>query len=348
MDTEKLRQWFFKNRRALPWRENPSPYEVWVSEVMLQQTQVSVVVPYFKRWMTLFPTITKLAEAPLERVIKTWEGLGYYSRARNLHEGARYLTENHGGELPSSSGELKKVKGLGPYTIGAILSFAFKEREAAVDGNVLRVLSRYYGIDEPIDMGKVQRKVWALCEALLPEREPWIIMEGLIELGALVCKKKASCSTCPLQEECVAKRTSKADLLPLKRSRAKTILLHREVAVIHTENALLLRKGENGKVMEGLAEFPYFERGTLIKDVLDLSLTPICPLPEVAHGFTKYKAFLYPYLYRALHKEIEGYEWVSFEKIPTIPFSSGHRRILQGLSVAKAQALPKKLIALFP
>ena len=348
MDIEKLRQWFFKNRRDLPWREDPSPYEVWVSEVMLQQTQVSVVVPYFKRWMTLFPTIAKLAEAPLEAVIKTWEGLGYYSRARNLHEGARYLTENHGGELPSSNGELKKVKGLGPYTIGAILSFAFKEREAAVDGNVMRVLSRFYGIDEPIDLGKVQRKVWALCEELLPEKEPWIIMEGLIELGALVCKKKASCKACPLREECVARRTSKSDLLPLKRSRAKTIHLHREVAVIHTEKALLLRKGERGKVMAGLAEFPYFEKGTSIEDALDLSLTPLCPLPKVTHGFTKYKAFLYPRLYRALHKEIKGYEWIPFEKIPMTSFSSGHRRILQGLSAAETQALPKKLIALFP
>ncbi|WP_316359665.1 A/G-specific adenine glycosylase [Candidatus Neptunichlamydia sp. REUL1] len=348
MDTEQLRQWFFKNRRDLPWREDPSPYEVWVSEVMLQQTQVSVVVPYFKRWMTLFPTITKLAEAPLERVIKIWEGLGYYSRARNLHEGARYLTENHGGELPSSGEELIKVKGLGPYTVGAILSFAFKKREAAVDGNVLRVLSRFYGIEEPIDLGKVQKKVWELCEALLPKKEPWIIMEALIELGALVCKKTASCSSCPLQKECVANRTSKADLLPIKRSREKTIHLHRDVAVIHTEDAFLLRKGESGRVMAGLAEFPYFERGTAIEDSLDLSLTPLCSLPEVTHGFTKYKAFLYPHLYRALHKEIEGYEWILFEKIPITPFSSGHRRILQGLSMAEPQGLPKKLIALLP
>ncbi len=347
MNTEKLRQWFFKNHRNLPWRENSSPYEVWVSEVMLQQTQVSVVVPYFKRWMTLFPTITKLAEAQLETVIKAWEGLGYYSRARNLHKGARYFSENHGGEIPSSSAELKKVKGLGPYTIGAILSFAFKRREVAVDGNVLRVLSRFYGIDEPIDTGKVQRKVRELCQVLLPEREPWIIMEGLIELGALVCKKKARCSSCPLQEECVANRTSKVDLLPLKKSREKTIHLHREVAVIHTESELLLRKGEKGKVMAGLAEFPYFERGTPIEDTIDLSLTPICSLSEVFHGFTKYKVFLYPYLYYTLHKEIEGYEWVPFEKISTTPFSSGHRRILQGLSVAKTGILPKRLMALF-
>ncbi|NRA90187.1 MAG: A/G-specific adenine glycosylase, partial [Simkaniaceae bacterium] len=143
MDVTAIRKWFFKNRRNLPWRENPSPYEVWVSEIMLQQTQVSVVVPYFERWMNIFPTIEKLAGAPLEKVIKAWEGLGYYSRARNLHEGAKYLMEENGGELPSSAAELEKVKGIGPYTVGAILSFAYKQKRAAVDGNVLRVLARY-------------------------------------------------------------------------------------------------------------------------------------------------------------------------------------------------------------
>jgi len=118
--SQKLKEWFFLNRRLLPWRENPSPYEVWVSEVMLQQTQVSVVISYFKRWMETFPTVKMLAQAPLEKVIKVWEGLGYYSRARNLHQGAQYLLDHHAGELPSTYEELKKVKGLGPYTIGAL------------------------------------------------------------------------------------------------------------------------------------------------------------------------------------------------------------------------------------
>ncbi|MCB1110162.1 MAG: A/G-specific adenine glycosylase [Chlamydiia bacterium] len=329
METEALREWFFLNRRALPWRENPSPYEVWVSEVMLQQTQVSVVVPYFKRWMTLFPTIRALAEAPLEKVIKTWEGLGYYSRARNLHEGARYLTQTHGGELPSTYEDLKKVKGLGPYTIGAILSFAFKQREAAVDGNVLRVLSRFYGIHKPIDQGKVQKEIREKCQALLPKEEPWIIMEALIELGALVCQKRAKCDLCPVHKKCVAAQSGQAALLPLKERRAETIHLHRDVAVIISKNSLLIRKGVQGKVMADLAEFPYFDRGTSIEKALNLPLTPICPLPEVTHGFTRYKAFLYPHLYRSIEKEVKEYEWVPFEEIKQLPFSSGHRKVLE-------------------
>ena len=331
MDVEKLRDWFFKNRRSLPWRENPSPYEVWVSEVMLQQTQVSVVVPYFKRWMILFPTVEVLAKASLEQVIKAWEGLGYYSRARSLHEGARYLTENHEGEVPSSHEALKKVKGLGPYTIGAILSFAYKQRASAVDGNVFRVLSRYYGIEEPIDNGAVQKGIREKCQSLLPEREPWIVMEGLIELGAIVCKKKAVCDLCPVKEGCVAFKECKADRLPVRKKRGKTIHLHRDVAVIHAEGFILIRRGEKGKVMEDLAEFPYFSRGQAIEKALNLKLTMVQSLPKVTHGFTKYKAFLYPHLYSSEHQEIEGYQWVPFKKIPSLPFSSGHRQILNSL-----------------
>lgn len=335
MNTQQIRQWFFLNRRLLPWREDPSPYAVWVSEVMLQQTQVAVVVPYFNKWMILFPTIKALAEARFELVIKTWEGLGYYSRVRNLHEGARYLVKNHRGELPPTYEELEKIKGLGPYTIGAILSFAFKQRKAAVDGNILRLFSRFYGIEESIDQGKVKKRIQNLCQDLLPKDDPWIIMEGLIELGALVCKKKARCHVCPLQEKCMAQRLCKTDVLPQKNKRGNTICLHRNVAIIYTETSLLIRKGKRGKVMEGLAEFPYFERGLCVAKTLGLSLTLISSLSQVTHGFTKYKAFLYPFLYRSIYKEVNNYEWVLFEKIATLPFSSGHRRILRILSEKK-------------
>ncbi len=326
---EELRKWFFWARRPLPWRENPSPYEVWVSEVMLQQTQVGVVIPYFKRWMTLFPTIPALAAAPIEKVIKVWEGLGYYSRARNLHKGAEFLTKYYDGELPNSREALKKVKGLGPYTIGAILSFAFKNKAPAVDGNVLRVLSRFFAIKEPIDKSKTQKEIRELCYALLPEKEPWIIMEGLIELGALVCQKKAKCKECPLSKNCLGK--SKADLLPVKSKGEKTIHLYRDVAIIYSGKELLLRKGGKGKVMADLWEFPYFERGVDIGEVLELSLISKGPLKEVSHSFTKYKAFLYPHLYQTERVEISDFKWISFDDVIKIPFSSGHRRILLSL-----------------
>lgn len=326
--SQELKKWFFLNRRLLPWRENPSPYEVWVSEVMLQQTQVSVVIAYFKRWMNAFPTIKALSEAPLEKVIKVWEGLGYYSRARNLHQGARYLMEHQGGELPASYDELQKVKGLGPYTIGAILSFAFKQKVPAVDGNVLRVLARYYCIEEEIDKGPTKRKIESLTQEILPEDEPWIVMEALIELGALVCKKIPQCTLCPLKASCLAFQKCKAELLPYKSKGPKTLHLHRLVAVIDTGGEVLVRKGAAGKVMADLWEFPYFERGVNVEEALGIPLEPIEKFPEVTHGFTRYKAYLYPHLYKAKKEELPSYEWVSYKELSLRPFSAGHRKIL--------------------
>ncbi|MDJ0651912.1 MAG: A/G-specific adenine glycosylase [Simkaniaceae bacterium] len=328
-NSEKLRKWFFVNRRSLPWRENPSPYEVWVSEVMLQQTRVSVVIPYFKKWMERFPTISSLAAAPMETVIKAWEGLGYYSRARNLKQGAEYLCQQYGGELPDSYVALQEVKGLGPYTIGAILSFAFKKKVPAIDGNVLRVLSRFFALEEPIDKGKTQKRIRELCLAILPDNEPWIIMEALIELGALVCQKKAKCHACPLNHQCLGKE--KADLLPNKRKKEKTIHLHRDVAVIYSGTELLLRKGSQGKVMADLWEFPYFDRGSNMEAILGMSLVPKRALQEISHGFTKYKAFLYPHLYEGEKTSLVNYFWIPFDAARKLPFSSGHRRIIHDL-----------------
>ena len=325
-DYQSLRKWFYQERRPLPWRENPTPYGVWISEVMLQQTQVSVVIPYYIRWMKTFPTIEALAQAPIEQVIKTWEGLGYYSRARNLHAGAQYVLGHFDGELPKSEEALKKVKGLGPYTVGAIRSFAFKQKAAAVDGNVFRVLARYFSIKDSIDKGKTQKEIRSLCEKLLPDEEPWIIMEALIELGALICQKQAKCFVCPLQKSCLGK--SQADLLPIRKKREKAIHLHRHVAVVYSGHDILLRRGEEGRVMADLAEFPYCDVSIDIQVSLDLDLELEQTLPEVTHGFTKYKAFLYPHLYCGRKKTVQGHKWFPFSQVKSIPFSSGHRRIL--------------------
>jgi A/G-specific adenine glycosylase len=209
-----LNSWFLENRRELPWRIDPTPYRVWISEVMLQQTRASVVIPYFERWMTLFPDVAALAAAPIERVIKTWEGLGYYSRARNLHRGAQQMVESFGGEVPSDREALMSIKGLGPYTIGAILSFGFQKRAAAVDGNVTRVLARYFSIEENVGRQSVKRLIGEKAEAILDEREPWVTAEALIELGATVCTPKPFCELCPLQKSCLGK--DKAESLPIK------------------------------------------------------------------------------------------------------------------------------------
>lgn len=336
---EQLKSWFFSCRRLLPWRENPSPYAVWVSEVMLQQTQVSVVIPYFQRWMDRFPSISALAAAPLESVIKLWEGLGYYSRARHLHEGARYLTEHHGGKLPSDPAALKKVKGLGPYTVGAILSFAFKEKAAAVDGNVLRTLARYYAIEEEVDKPFTRKLIEQKVLEFLPDLEPWVAMEALIELGALVCQKTPKCEACPLAATCLAKQQNKEKELPRKGKKIPTTKLHRLVTIIESDGAVLVKKGEKGKVMADLWEFPYVEISkketeekvlhALAESLFNLPLNYHQPLPEVAHGFTRYRAFLYPHHWHSEEQfPVSSYGWVLRKELKNLPFSSGHRKIL--------------------
>jgi A/G-specific adenine glycosylase len=325
MNIDALKHWFLQVRRDLPWRGNPSPYEVWVSEVMLQQTQVSVVIDYFIRWMEKFPTIDALANASVQEVVKAWEGLGYYTRARNLHKGAKMLS----GQLPSTKEELLKVPGIGAYTAAAILSFAFHEKAAAVDGNVLRVIARYFCIEEEIDRPAIQKKVTALVEGLLPDQEPWIVMEALIELGAKVCKKKADCFSCPLKNNCQGRKKGMVEALPMKGKKMVVTQLIRHVAVIRSEDHFLVRKTDSGKVMADLYEFPYWENESRIGE-LGVELSFLKKLEKVKHSFTRFRCELFPILWSA--KEIFsilGCQWIALDQLAKLPFSSGHRRIMQ-------------------
>lgn len=339
-DWQSLRRWFLREKRELPWREDPTPYKVWVSEVMLQQTQASVVGPYFERWLQRFPSITALAEAAPEEVIKEWEGLGYYSRARNLHQGARFVRDHHGGELPQSERELQAIKGLGPYTVGAIRSFAFRQKAAAIDGNVLRVMTRYFAIQEDIAKGRTVQLIRKMVQENLPDEEPWVISEALIELGALICARKPKCGACPLNKSCRAFLEGAAETLPIKSGKMKTEQLYRGVAVLEHNGKLLIRQGKEGEIMQGLHEFPYCEMqgasasaeelGRWIAKALGLESAPVAPLKIVTHSFTKYRATLMPWYFAANRKvEIEGYQWLSPAELEQAAFSAGHRRIWQ-------------------
>ena len=332
---QELKRWFIETKRSFPWRENPAPYPVWVSEVMLQQTQAKVVVPYFERWMKRFPTLQDLAKAPIEEVIKLWEGLGYYSRARNLHEGAKYIVGVLGGKFPETEEKLLQIKGIGSYTAGALLNFAFRKKAPAIDGNVYRVLTRYYGIEEPIDELATQRKIRELTIHLLPEEEPWIVSEALIECGATLCQKNPLCEKCPLMKGCVGFREGIAKVLPKKKKSVKTTPLFRIVAVIEWEGEFLIKKGERGKVMGELYEFPFvqtseLEEGILhLEKLLDAPLTYHSKLAQVEHSFTRFRATLFPHRFSLQKRNIPGYLWV--KDLNAYPFSSGHRRIAQQL-----------------
>ncbi len=332
-DSDALKSWFIREKRSFPWRGHPSPYEVWVSEVMLQQTQANVVVPYFTKWMKHFPTITALAHAGRDEVIKMWEGLGYYSRARNLHAGACYVVKFHQGNLPQDPEALSKIPGIGPYTQGAILSFAFHKKAAAVDGNVLRVLARYFSIEEEIEGAK--KKIQALTLELLPRHEPWVVMEALIELGAQICRKTPLCSHCPLRGSCLGSMHQKAHLLPFKKKREKITFLERSVLIIIAEKKVLVGRVNQKKVMADLFEFPYVlskEKKAMDELLLGwgLNATFCTELEQVEHSFTRFRARLFPSIWQA-EKEVpvEDYDWIPWENLVKLPFSAGHRRIIE-------------------
>lgn len=344
-NSRRLKAWFVNEKRDLPWRNNPSPYAVWVSEVMLQQTQAAVVIPYFERWMARFPSISMLAKAELDEVLKLWEGLGYYSRARCLHEGAQYVLKHYQGQLPSKEDELKKIKGLGPYTVAAILSFAFHQPIAAVDGNVLRVLSRYFQIEDDIASSKTVNLIRSMAQEILPDEESWIYNEALIELGALICKKKPKCAECPLRAGCRSYANGLTESLPFKSKKVSTEYLYRAVPVIVCAHKYLIKRGEKGKIMSDLHEFPYFEtnkKGWTNKQFLQelvqkwpLQVEYVEKLPMVKQSFTKYRVQLNPILFKSTNMPtIEGYSWISQEELKQLAFSSGHKRIFSLLLLA--------------
>ncbi len=216
--SSRLLEWFAQYQRSLPWRENKDPYRIWVSEIMLQQTRVDTVIPYYHRFMEKFPSIDALADAPEEEVLKAWEGLGYYSRARNLQTAVREVKELYGGVVPDQPNEISSLRGVGPYTAGAILSIAFNKPEPAVDGNVMRVLSRFFLIEEDIMKPATRKVMEALVRELIPQGTASDFNQALMELGALVCTPKSpGCLTCPVMEQCAGRIAGQELVLPIKK-----------------------------------------------------------------------------------------------------------------------------------
>lgn len=231
--SRELLGWYMVNKRDLPWRRHRDPFFIWVSEIMLQQTRVDTVIPYFHRFIDRFPTIQALAEAPEEDVLKHWEGLGYYSRARNLQQAAKQVMELHGGNVPDDRAAVAALKGVGPYTTGAIMSIAFNRPEPAVDGNVMRVLSRQFLIEDDIMKGSTRAAMEELVRELIPDQRASDFNQALMELGALVCTPKSPhCLTCPVMEHCAGRLAGREETLPVKTKAKPPRLEQRSVALI--------------------------------------------------------------------------------------------------------------------
>ncbi len=256
----RLLAWYRQERRSLPWRETSDPYHVLVSEIMLQQTRVSAVIPYYKRFLSRFPTVNELAGASVEEVLGLWSGLGYYGRARRLHEAAKVIVRRHAGAFPRQPDAVRELPGVGRYTAGAVLSIAFQQAEAVVDGNVARVLSRLRGIEGDVRTGPVSRRLWTEAERLLDPQSPGDFNQALMELGATVCLPvRPECSRCPVAEDCVARISGRQAELPSPRARKAVKKVLAAAVVVRRGERYLLVQRPTGGLLGGLWEFPGVE-----------------------------------------------------------------------------------------
>lgn len=355
-----LLDWACEHLRPLPWRTMPrDPYRVWVSEVMLQQTRVDTVIPYFERWIQRYPDVRALADAPLDDVLKAWEGLGYYARARNLHRAARAIVEAHGGRLPDDPQALRGLPGIGRYTAGAILSIAFGRDEPALDGNIRRVLSRAFAVAEP-RRARLDAALWALARALLPPGRAGAFNEALMELGATVCTpRNPSCARCPWAFACVAHAEGRPTAFPARPAR-KTIP-HYDVtaAIIWREPGVFLTAQRNAEgLLGGLWEFPggKVEPGESLEDCLRREILEELGvrirvgkrLTVVKHAYSHFRITLH-----AFHAWIEdgepepqaigcaAWRWITLDEAPSVAFSAADLRILDALRRMPEGAAPR-------
>ncbi len=309
-----LLQWYDKNRRILPWREEPSPYRVWVSEIMLQQTRVEAVKPYFERFMRELPDIGSLAGAEEETLLKLWEGLGYYNRVRNLQKAALQIQEDYGGEMPSEYGELLKLKGIGSYTAGAVASIAYGKAVPAVDGNVLRVISRVRRDPRLISDAKVKTAVERDLQEIIPVDRPGDFNQAMMEIGACVCIPNGAplCESCPLQEICMAHQAGEEQGYPRKAAKKPRSIEEKTILVIRDENRAAIRKRTERGLLAGMYELPSMDGFRTAEEVAaflaenGLKLLHIRPLREARHIFTHREWHMKGYMVRVDELEPKG------------------------------------------
>ncbi len=256
----RLGPWFNEHKRPMPWRNTADPYAIWLSEVMLQQTQVATAIPYYDRFLKRFPDICALAAAPLEDVLKLWAGLGYYRRAKSLHQSAQIIVSTYHGTFPCKYNDMLKLPGIGRYTAGAIASIAFHEKVPVLDGNVMRVLTRLFMVRDDIAKPQTQKRLWKIAGELVPPTNPGDFNQAIMELGATVCTPmRPRCESCPLESFCLARQSNKQSQLPVKQGKTPTPCIKLAAVVIDSPNGRLMAQRKAGGLWEHLWEFPAFE-----------------------------------------------------------------------------------------
>ena len=354
--------WFATNARDLPWRRTREPYAVWVSEIMLQQTQVKTVIPYWERWMRELPTIQSLADAPSDQIHKLWEGLGYYTRVRNMQKAAREIVEKHHGKFPNDHDAVLALPGIGRYTAGAICSIAFDQPAPILDGNVIRVLARLFAIRENVKDKKINERLWELALQLVssaakvpgnPSRfgNCSALNQSLMELGAIVCTpRQPQCMVCPLAKDCAGKRLGLAEELPNVGERAATTERRFLACVVERGDKVLVRQRPEGVVNAHLWEFPNVEvplklprakARQHLESELGCALEKISPIATIKHSITRYRMTL-----EAFQGELNGTapkpaagQWIARKELQKLAFNSAHRRLLATALEPKANQL---------
>lgn len=358
---EQLLIWYRHNRAGLPWRRDPKPYHVWLSEIMLQQTQVKAVIPYYRRFIRAFPTIEALAAAPLDAVLKQWEGLGYYSRARNLHRAAHIIVSEHGGKLPSEVKALLKLPGIGPYTAGAIASIAFGRPVPLLDGNVIRVFARLLDLDEDISQSGTRKKLWRIADEWLPPQDAGAYNQALMELGQRLCRpKNPRCGDCPIRSHCRAWSAGTQSQRPRRAKRPPTPHYDVTAGLIRDErDRLLIAQRPLDGLLGGLWEFPggKVEAGEPLADCLQRELreelaieVDVGPLfTTVDHAFTHFKITLHAFdcRYRRARPPynqpqalaVRDWAWVAEAQLADYSFGKADRLVIAELARRRAMLL---------
>ena len=341
--------WFLEHQRDLPWRQGYQPYQVWISEIMLQQTQMERGIEYCKRWLKEFPDLAGLAAAPEERVLKLWEGLGYYSRARNLHRCARLLMDEFSGRIPDDPVQLEKLPGIGPYTAGAIASIAFNRDAPLVDGNVGRLFARLFDLEIKLGDAAGKRLLWQLAAELLPTGRARLFNQGLMELGALICPPKTpNCTDCPLSTHCLARQRGLTGIRPLPNKGPAMIPIEMATGVLVHDGRIFIQRRRDQDVWGGLWEFPggglepdETPEATVPREFLEetgLAVRITDKITTVVHHYTRYRVTLHGYTCRLANghatpalpvlSAAQDCGWVCPERLDDYPFPSGHRQLI--------------------
>jgi A/G-specific adenine glycosylase len=340
--TSKLLAWYRVNKRTLPWRGHPSAYAVWVSEIMLQQTRVEAVIPYFEKWMRLFPNVQALSQASEQEVLNAWEGLGYYSRARNLHKAAKIVAEQYNGEIPRDLDELRKLPGIGRYTLGAIASIAFGMDVSALDGNIKRVYARIFDIEEPVDSPAGEKILWELADQYLPKGHAGDYNQALMDLGATICvPKNPRCLICPVMILCKARQNGTQNQRPMMKPKKEIPrYIHAAGVIVEKGRVLLAQRPSNG-LLGGMWEFPNGrvnsdpakELSNVLKTGYKIRLRRTRgkeTLGVVQHAYTHFKVTVYVFQCEliSIFKET-NLKWVSLNKLQDYPMGKIDRQIAE-------------------